>query len=139
MNTDKSSFEEYYKGIKKVYCPYFKDNIYFTGDGFDHIRFKKKHAVRPFKDMRMRIDLLPTVLKIIGASHTLQNRSLRRRFEYRYVNSRKESALTDVTYYEFVAIMDERRVRVVVKQIENFEKIFLSVIPVFNQKMPPSE
>ncbi len=80
--------------------------------------------------------LLPTAISAIGMSHTLQNISYRRRFEERYVNQRKETALIGVTYYEFIAIINFSRIKVVIKEIDGDKKIFLSVIPLFNQKMP---
>ncbi len=139
MRTDRASFEEFYKSIGKTYSPYFKDYIYFTDVGFKHIRFKNEQLMRPSKDIEMRIRLLPIVIKIIGASHTVQNKTIRKRLEHRYVNSRKELAMIDVTYYEFIAIIDDWRVRVVIKQVNNAEMIFLSVIPAFKQKMPLEE
>jgi len=136
MNTDKTSFEEYYKSIGKVYCPYFKEYIHFTDAGLKHIRFKNEHTVRTSKDRETRIRLVPIAVEIIGASHTLQDKTWQKRFEYRYVNSRKELALTGVTCYEFLAIIKDLKAKVVIKQIENNKKIFLSVIPLFKQKMP---
>ncbi|MDE2188434.1 MAG: hypothetical protein KGJ35_01755 [Patescibacteria group bacterium] len=139
MNEERASFEAFYKNIGKIYCPYFKDYIHFTDVGIDHLRFKNKFTLRTEKDRDMRIKMLPRAIHLIGKTVTLQNRSYRRRFETRYINSRKENILTDVKYYEFVAIIEERHIRVVIKQIENKEKVFLSVIPLFKQKMPLEE
>jgi hypothetical protein len=134
-----NQYEKIYKAIGKVYCPYFKGSIHFTRDGYEHLKFKTKFKARNARDRDMRFRLLPIALQILGDSHTLQNRVLSRRFEDRYVNSRKESALLTVIYYEFMAIIQEKRVKVVIKQVENSEKIFLSVIPMFKQKMPLPE
>lgn len=87
----------------------------------------------------MRFGLLHISTKVLSDSHTLQGKSYRNRFEVRYINSRKEVALTGVNYYEFIAIIENIRVKVVIKQIKNEEKIFLSVIPLFKQKMSPVE
>ncbi len=137
--SNEQSDDHFYKSIDRVYCPYFKDYIHFTDAGFDHIRFKNKHTVRTSKDMNMRLRLLPIAIKIIGNSHTLQNKTYRQRFENRYVNGRKETAIQQVTYYELTAMLDEIRLKIVIKQTERTEKIFLSVIPLFKQKIPPEE
>jgi hypothetical protein len=132
-------YEKIYNAIGKVYCPYFKDYVYFTRTGLEHLKFKAKYKARNAKDQEMRIRLLPTAVRTLGDSHTLQNKAWRRRFEERYVNSRKEIALIGVYYYEFLAIIDGYRVKVVVKEIHGSDKIFLSVIPCFKQKMPLEE
>src|ERR1035437_103950 len=139
MNTDRASFEEYYKSIGRVYCPYFKEYIHFTDEAFNHLQFKNKYTLRSTKDRDMRIRLVPVAIQIIGASHTLQGKSWKKRFEYRYVNSRKELILTGVWCYEFIAIINEQKAKVIIKQVEGNEKIFLSVIPAFKQKISLEE
>lgn len=131
--------ETFYKNIEKVFCPYFKEDIHFTETGLDHLKFKNKNTARTLKDQNMRLRLLPVVIQILKLSHTLQGKSQRQRFEERFVNNRKEKALVVVTYYEFIAILDDQRVKVVLKQIADGNKIFLSVIPFFKQKSPPIE
>lgn len=136
---DKEEVKKIYKNIEKVYCPYFKDNIYFTRTGFEHLYFKNKFRARNEKDQKMRVRLLPIAVKIIKLSNTLQGNISQKRFEERFIHNRKEIALVPVTYYEFMAIIDEKKVKVVIKQILNCEKIFLSIIPLFKQKSPPVE
>ncbi|MEK7095228.1 MAG: hypothetical protein AAB917_01045 [Patescibacteria group bacterium] len=131
--------EKIYKDIGKVYCPYFKDYINFTRVGFEHLNFKNKYRARPAKDRNMRFKLLPLAVQILSLSHTLQNISSRNRFEERTVNNRRETALMLVIYYEFIAIISQKRMKIIIKQIESRDKIFLSVIPFFKQKTPPEE
>jgi hypothetical protein len=130
---------EYYKSIQKVYCPYFKEYIHFTDVGFNHLRFKNHHTARSIKDRNMRFSLLSAAVKIIADSHTLQGKKQKLRMEERYVNNRKETALMLVTYYEFIAIIRERKVTVIIKQIVGWDKVFLSVIPTFKQKTPSED
>ncbi len=129
--------EEFYKKIGKVYCPYFKEEIHFTSEGLFHLKFKTKFKARVTKDAQTRLRLIPTAIGIIKASHTLQGKDVRQNFEFRFVNSRKELALRTVTYYELIAIIDNVKAKVILKQIENEHKTFLSVIPLFKQKTPP--
>jgi hypothetical protein len=139
MTENHIEFKAFYKSIGKLYCPYFKDFIHFTDTGFNHLQFKNKHTLRSLKDRDMRMKHLPLAIKLIGQSHTLQNKAYRNRFEERHVNARREIALLSVIYYEFIAVIEEKRLKVVVKQVENREKTFLSIVPLFQQKMPPEE
>ncbi len=136
---DKEGNEKFYKEIVKTPCPYFKDDIHFSNEGFEHLRFKNYFTPRSNKDSAMRFSLLPSAIKIINSSHTLQGFTTRYRFEYRFINSRKERALLFIKYYEFIAILNERKMKVIVKQIENGRKSFLSIIPLFKEKTPPIE
>lgn len=131
--------EKIYKDIGKIYCPYFKDCVQFTRVGFEHLKFKNKYKARSAKDQNMRFKLLPLAVQILGLSHTLQNISSRQRFEERTINNRREIGLMLVTYYEFTAVMSQKRIKIIIKQIEGRDKIFLSVIPFFKQKTPPEE
>ena len=135
------NYEEFYKKIGKAYCPYFREDVHFTNVGLDHIGFKNKYTARTTRDKSMRCRLLPVAVEILGQSHTLQGKTHRRRFEKRQVNSRVEIALVEVVYYEFIAVIGNDRVKVVIKQAEHDkEKVFLSVIPYFKQqKMPLDE
>ncbi len=129
--------EEFYKKIGKIYCPYFKEDIHFTHEGLFHLKFKKKFKARVAKDSQVRFRLLPIAIKILGASHTLQGKVSRQSLEFRFVNARKEIAFRRVTYYEFIAILDQTKAKVILKQIEDEHKTFLSVIPLYKQKTPP--
>lgn len=44
-------------------------------------------------------------------------------------NSRWEKKLLLVSYYEFIAVMENVRVKVIVKYVEGGEKFFWSIIP----------
>ncbi len=131
--------EKLYRSIGKIYCPYFKETVHFTELGFEHIRFKNRNKSRTIKDQNMRFKLLPNVVRIINLSHTLQGKLYKNRFEERFINNRREIALTQVIYYEFLAIIDDKKIKVIIKEITGKEKVFLSVIPFFKQKTPPIE
>ncbi|MDO8430399.1 MAG: hypothetical protein Q7S72_00195 [Candidatus Taylorbacteria bacterium] len=131
--------EKFYKSIGKVYCPYFNESVNFTDLGFEHLRFKIKQTARTHKDQIVRFKLLPFAIQVLNLSHTLQGINSRNRFEERIINSRREFALTLVTYYEFIAIIDGKKIKIVIKEIKGKERIFLSIIPLFKQKSPSEE
>ncbi|MDB5188855.1 MAG: hypothetical protein JWM92_453 [Candidatus Nomurabacteria bacterium] len=121
--------EVYYKEIGEIYCPYLKDTVHFNAEGISHLKFKKRDVSRSMGDQYMRFKLLGMVPEIISQSHTLQGILETKRFEYIKINSRWENILKPVTYYEFIAVVKRDRIKVIVKQVENSQKIFWSIIP----------
>ncbi len=108
----KESGRQYYKSIGKVYCPYFKEAVVFNTKGYRHLIFNSWNAARTQNEQHTRLKILPYAVKILEKSHTLQ--------EY---NKRDER------YYVFVAIMDNLRLKVVVRKSENGIRYFYSVYP----------
>ena len=45
------------------------------------------------------------------------------------INSRWEKVMKTVNYYEFIAILKEIRVRIIIKQVSGGEKYFWSIVP----------
>lgn len=129
FNKIKEEAEEYYKNIDEVYCPYLKEKVYFNRKGLNHIKFKKWNNARSNNDQYMRLKLIHYASEIIKKSHTLQGYSETKEFEHKKINSRWENIWTNVVYYEFIAVIDSIRVRIIVKYVEGGGKYFWSIIP----------
>lgn len=126
----KQNAEKLYKSITEgVLCPYFAEKIYFNAKGLEHLKFSRKNHARPRQDQYMRLKLLHLAPRVLGLSKTIQGISERNGFELIRSHARNEMLPKFSTYYEFVAIIDKFRVRVVIKQIENGPKYFWSIIP----------
>ncbi len=129
----KDRTETFFKEIGEVFCPYFQDKVTFNAKGLEHLKFKTKHHARPQADQYVRFKILHLAPEVLKLSRTIQGISHTKTFEYIRSNARTEYILKDVSYYEFIAILDDKqekkRVRVVVKQIEQGPKYFWSVIP----------
>ena len=136
---ENNNFEKFYKSIGKVFCPYFNEYVFFTELGFEHLRFKNKNKARNSKDRDVRMSLIPTAINIINITRTLQDKISRNRFEERLINNRSEFAMTLVTYYEFLALVNNKKIKIIIKEIAGKDKVFLSVIPLYKQKSPPIE
>ena len=121
--------KNYYDSLVELYCPYLKERICFNSKGWEHIIFKKRDRYRARKDQYVRYKLLPLAIKIISNSHTLQGFRITNKFEIVNINSRWENLLKQVTFWEFMAVMEDVRVKIIVKQAEGGEKHFFSVIP----------
>jgi len=125
----KNGAEKFYKRIGGIYCPYFKEKIIFNTKGLKHLKFKSNRQARPEKDQYSRLKLIHLAPEVLKQSHTLQGIWQIRRFEVQKMNSRWERVMKDVTYYEFIAIIDTIRLKVIIKQVLGREKHFWSVIP----------
>lgn len=121
--------EEFYASIGEVRCPYFGSDIAFNAKGLRHLKFKADEQARSHKDQYSRLKLIRFAPDVLKLSKTVQGIWQVKRFEEQKTNSRWECALKDVTYYEFIAVLDSVRVKVIVKEVVGGEKHFWSVIP----------
>ncbi len=60
-------------------------------------------------------------------------------FELMNVNSRWDNILKQISYWEFIAILRDVRIRIVIKQVEGGNKHFFSVIPYWKIKPGTNE
>ena len=125
----KANGEALYKTIDSVYCPYFKERIAFNSKGLEHISFKSRDKARLPADQYMRLKLIKLAPLILESSGTVQGVWQTQKFEPRRMHSRTESVLVPVNYYEFTAVIKRDRVKVIVKQVDNGEMYFWSLIP----------
>lgn len=121
--------ESIYSANKEIFCPYFQEKIFFNSKGLEHLKFRRHGKARSHHDQYMRFKVLYLAPKIIGMTRTLQGLSKLQTFERVRLHSRVETKLTPTIYYEFIAIIDDLRVKVIIKQIDNGEKFFWSIVP----------
>lgn len=136
MSLDLENFEEVrikaedlYKTLEAVYCPYFEEKVSFSAQGLEHLKFKRPRVARIQQDQYMRLKLLHVAPVVLKTSSTLQGIWETKNFERTRIHSRTDIILKIVTYYEFVAVIEKIRVKVIVKQIDSGEKFFWSIIP----------
>ena|SRR3989344_3957156 len=125
----RSDFESKYKAIKEIRCPYFSGTVVFNAMGLEHLKFMRKNHARPRNEQLLRMRLFTLAPEILGLSRTIQGITYTKHFENLRTNQRYQSTLLPVHYYEFVAILKDKRVRVVIKQIDDGPKFFWSIIP----------
>ncbi len=124
---------EFYAGLGQIRCPYFQDNIHFNTEGFRHLLFKHWNRGRDHRDQFMRLKHLSRAPQILQLSRTLQGVQQANEWERRHKHGRWERLLVAVTYFEFVAVLDQRRFKVIVKQLPDGKRIFWSLIPFWRQ------
>ena len=125
----RAGFESGYKKIDQIRCPYFNEPVTFNAKGFEHIRFARKNHARVREEQALRMRLFPLAAEILKLSKTIQGITHTQHFEIVRTNQRNETNMLPVSYFEFIAILNEKRVRVIVKQIDGGPKFFWSVIP----------
>ncbi len=121
--------EQFYATVDKVRCPYFGGDIAFNAKGLRHLKFKSDSQARPHKDQYSRLKLIHYAPEVLRLSKTVQGIWLVKRFEEQKTNSRWERVMKEVSYYEFIAVLDSIRIKVIVKEVMGGEKHFWSVIP----------
>jgi len=125
----KREAEEFYSKIGEVWCPYFKENIAFNAKGIRHLKFKSDERARLEKDQYARLKLLHYVPDVIKNSRTVQGIDKRRDFEKEKNNGEWRYAMKDIVFFEFIAVMANVRIKIIVKEVFGGEKHFWSVIP----------
>ena len=125
----KTKGENLYKSLIEVYCPYFQSKINFNAKGLEHLKFKKKNFARSRVDQYIRFKLLHLAPEILKLSKTVQGIFHTKNFEFMRSGARTEQKLLSVSYYEFIAVLKDVRVKIIVKQIEDSPKFFWSIIP----------
>ncbi len=139
FETAKKEAGIFYHSLIEVYCPYFKEKIAFNAKGWEHLQFKNRNRIRSSNEQYVRFKLLPLVPNIISHSRTLQGICPTKAFELINRNSRWDTILINVTFWEFMAISDNVRMRIVIKQVEGGAKHFFSVIPFWRLKPGTNE
>jgi hypothetical protein len=122
-----------YSTSPQLTCPYFRGPVQFNQQGFEHLRRKSWNRGRERRDQFMRLKHLGYAFDILRLSRTVQGIQETYDWERRHRHGRWEKLQVAVTYYEFVAVMDKRRFKVIVKQLPGGERLFWSLIPFWRQ------
>ena len=128
-NNEKDKAYKKYKEIGKVHCPYLKTEVVFNSNGFRHLIYKNQYVKRDEKTQLFRFRLLSKAPKLLGLTTTIQEKdsytSTMEVKEYGKKVRRKKK----VQYLGFIAIVDEWKVKVIVKKIGGGKHFFWSIIP----------
>lgn len=121
--------EGFYATIGEIHCPYFGDKVSFNAAGLKHLKFKSDKVARSRLEQYARLKLLNLAPRVLSLSRTVQGIWETKHFERIRMHSRTDTILKPVSYYEFIAVLDNVRVKVIVKQIEGGQRFFWSIIP----------
>jgi len=134
----KKEAEEEYKKVDSVFCPFLNKKVNFNAKGLDHIKFKEWNKTRLISDQYLRLKFLKFAPLVLGKTSTLQEFNETKNFERIKRSSRWEQILTPVRYYGFVAIINFKiKVKIIVKEVENGQPSFWSIIPFWKTRKDP--
>lgn len=106
--------QAFYKTLINTFCPYLKSNVEFTAKGFNHLVYKSDRTRRNESEVYTRMCALPLVAEIISSSGTLQE---------------IEKLESGQVYYAFIAIINDKKYKVIVSSTHDDRYLFRSVIP----------
>ena len=126
---NKMKYKEYKDKIKEIFdktrsikCPAFdNEEINFNAKGVNHLLFKGDRSQRDSKRIETNIRLLPSAIYLLQKSTFWQEES-------RYEKDGKV-----YNYWAFEAVIDDRRIKVIIRQVGNSKKHFWSVIPAWRR------
>jgi hypothetical protein len=124
----RNNTENYYKKIGKIFCPVFNDVVYFNSEGFNHLMYKNK-SVRPQKEQSIKFKLISIAKEIIERSHLFQEYDEGLVYVVRKKFKKKTNVKALSKYWGFVGIVNNIRVKTIIRQVANGNKHFWSVIP----------
>lgn len=129
----RSHAAELYRGLGKIRCPYFGAPVHFSTEGFHHLLFKSWNRGRSERDQFMRLKFLRYAPEIVRTSRTLQGIQTQTQWHRRHRHGVWEKTPVAVTYYEFVAIIELRRFKVILRRVGEGQLQFWSLIPFWRQ------
>lgn len=103
---------------KEISCPAFpEEKIIFNSKGLNHLFYEGSMKARPIKEAETRISLLPRALRVLKKMTFWQ--------EERTIHHKNKI----IHYWSLEAVIDERRIKIIIRQLGNGKKCFWSVIP----------
>ncbi len=122
MTVYKKQIQEIFKETKQISCPAFPGEIIsFNAKGINHLLYKGNRSKRDISRIETNIRLLPRAIKVLRLMPFFQEESF------------YEKDKITFKYWAFEAVVEERRVKVIVRQIGNGQKHFWSVIPAWRK------
>jgi hypothetical protein len=122
MNTYKIQIKKIFDQNKEITCPVFpNEKIILNAKGINHLIYKGNRSRRETERILTNIRLLPSAIKVLKFMAFAQEESF-------YIKD-------NITYrfWTFEAVVEERRIKVIVRQIGKGKKHFWSVIPAWRK------
>lgn len=122
MSIDKDQIRFLFKKTKQVFCPAFNnESVIFNAKGVNHLLYKGNRSERDLSRVQMNIQLLPGAIKVLRSMPYFQEESF------------YEEGGKVYRFWAFEAVVDNRRIKAIVRQVGNGKKHFWSVIPAWRK------
>jgi len=121
--------QKLYHSTRPVLSPALGAYVHFTAEGFNHFIFKGSRSERERSSQIARFRLLARAIKLIGLSTTYQEyEEIFRALEVKS-HKKKISKTKSVQYWDIIAIVDGRKIKVILRKIGDGHLHFWSIIP----------
>lgn len=121
--------ESYYRNLPNKICPALVVPVLFSSHGFNHLIYRKGRTERDRASQIMRFKLFSRAYDLISMTTTFQEyESTTKEFTVKKYK-RKVSVIKQVQYWGLIAIINDRKIKVILRKIGNGEVHFWSVIP----------
>jgi hypothetical protein len=121
--------EKYYANLDETKCPALGLTVSFSSHGFNHLIYRKDRTERDRVSQIMRFKLLTKAYELIKLTTTIQEYEDTIK-EFRIKKHKEKVSVTkQVQYWGLIAIIDDRKIKVILRKIGNGNLHFWSVIP----------
>jgi len=129
LETTKEIARKFYFSVKFVRCPALENQVInFTSEGLNHL-FYKNTRPRSDHDQFMRLKVLDLAKKMLEITTTIQEKEeIIQDFDVK-INKKKKKVSKSVRYYGFIAILENKKIKVIVRKIGDGQLHYWSVIP----------
>ena len=122
MTKYKNQIKKIFDSNKEIACPAFpNEKITFNAKGINHLIYKGSRSHREQSRIETNIRLLPSAIKVLKVMVYPQEETSYTREGVKY------------KFWTFEAVVDNRRIKVIVRQVGNGKKHFWSVIPAWRK------
>jgi hypothetical protein len=119
----------WFQTLKPIYSPALEQTVHFNSEGFEHIIYKRARAERDKNSQVMRFKLLPRAVKLIELATTYQEyEETLKQFEIKRRKKRVQETKA-VRYWGFIAIIEGRKIKTIVRKVGNGQPHFWSIVP----------
>ena len=117
----KLKIKSFFNQVRQVQNPALGEIIYFNAKGINHLLYKNNRNLRQKDRIKANFILLPRATKLLEKSTFWQEES-------HYVKDKSK-----YFFWAFEAVVDQRRIKVIVRQVNSGKKHFWSVIPAWRK------
>lgn len=123
--------KKYYDELKPVFCPYLKDNIYFTPNGWYHLHHHVNQKPRTDRMIRVKVGLFRKyVVATLKRAHTLQeHRALLTPIGKAGKDGLHQAKLFQYFAFEDVDMTHKISYRIIIRKTGDGQYHFWSIIP----------
>ncbi len=122
MTKYKDQIKKIFDKNKEIFCPAFpKEKIIFNAKGINHLIYKGGRSRRELSRIETNIRLLPSAINVLKVMPLAQEETFYTRKDKKY------------QFWTFEAVIDNRRIKVIIRQVGRGIKHFWSVIPAWRK------